>query len=199
MSTWKAYLKTRGHVSPLLTTGFRAPPQQRQECRGGDPADRSGGGARPQGSVPARGALPHRAAWPVPHARPPAPLAPDAAGARSPPANLPPLAVPASHLVPRVGLTAGGQAPRSTSCLTSARSPSSAPRKRQPCARPSFACALPAGGAGASGPRARRLRPVPAPAVEAPSRVARLPPPPLARPPSGALAARPPPASCREA
>lgn len=124
--------------------------------------------------------------------RPPAcPLAPEAARARSPPATWPPLVVPASHLVPRVGLTARGQPPRSASCLTSARPPSSAPRKRQPCARPSFACALPAGSAGAGGPRARRLRPGPAPAVEAPSRVARLPPP-LARPRSRALAAPPP-------
>lgn len=143
----------------MLTTGFRAPPRQRQECRGGDPAGRSGGGARPQGSVPARAALPHRAAS---HARPPAPLARDAAGTRSPPATWPPLAVPASHLVPRVGLTAREQPPRSASCLTSARSPSSAPRKRQPRARPSL--------------RARSLR------RRRRERAARPPPPPSPRP-----------------
>lgn len=146
----------------MLTTGFRAPPRQRRERRGGDPAGRSGGGARPQGSVPARAALPHRAACPAPHARPPAPLARDAAGARSPPATWPPLAVPASHLVPRVGLTARGQPPRSASCLTSARSPSSAPRKRQPRARPSL--------------RARSLRAAQARAGRAPASSAQSPP-----------------------
>ncbi|CAI9162588.1 unnamed protein product [Rangifer tarandus platyrhynchus] len=90
-------------------------------------------------------------------------LKPPGPAARSPPATWPPLVVPASHLVPRVGLTAHGQPPRSGSCLTSARSPSSSPRKRQPCARPSFACAL---------PRGRRRR----------ERAARPPPPPRPRP-----------------
>lgn len=65
---------------------------------------------------------------------------------------------------------------RSASCLTSQRPP---PPRRGNASRArarAFACSLPSG-AGASGPRARRLRPGAAPAVAAPPRGARSPPP----------------------
>lgn len=135
----------------------------------GMPRRGPGGPFRGRGAAPGLSPGPRRPPPPRgvaraarPHARPPAPLARDAAGARSPPATWPPLAVPASHLVPRVGLTAREQPPRSASCLTSARSPSSAPRKRQPRARPSL--------------RARSLR------RRRRERAARPPPPPSPRP-----------------
>ena len=163
-----------------------------RNTQAGTQRGRPGGGARQaaKGRGPraqARPTLPSPTARRGPRLAPPAPSPPSPSSPPTPPG-------PAVRPQPR----RTSRSPPSPCPETGARAPppsapqrlvphlisfpSSAPRKRQRRARPRLACSLPRG-VGESGQRARRLRPVPAPAVAASPRAAH-PRPPLPRSPT---------------